>query len=174
MHATPLQHATPLPDKDYILRLQNKNDLTELEKIDLATIPPDLRPALGRSKDYFKGKETSLVLIEKSRNLIIGWAQVQKLGENNYFVEMLINPGWNHLYKSFLDTIICDYITVNSNKLKLSIKVIDYITDLAEILTKSGFLPKEVKELLVRTIWQKVKERKKKSAQLGAPSIAPT
>ena len=163
-----------LLDKDYIIRPQNKNDLVELEKIDLSIIPPDLRPALGRSKKYFKEKKNTIVLIEKSRNLIIGWAQIQKSGEDDYFIEMLINPGWNHLYKNFLNTIICDHIAVNSNKLTLTIKVIDYITDLAEILTKSGFLPREVRELLVRTVWQKVKERKKKSAQLGAPSIAPT
>ena len=75
---------------------------------------------------------------------------------------------------NFLNTIIYDHLTTKGKKIKLIIKVVDYVTELTHIVTKLGFLPTSVKELLVRTIWQKVKERKKKTAKVGAPSIAPT
>ena len=163
-----------LLDRDFTFRPQNKNDLPEIEKLELAIIPPDLRPALGRSRDYFRDKKNVIVLVDQTRNLVIGWAQIQEMRIDDYFIELLINPGWSHLYEQFLSTIICDYLAPKSKKLKLTIKAVDYVTELAEILTKSGFVAVTVKELLVRTIWQKVKERKKKMAKLGAPSIAPT
>ena len=46
--------------------------------------------------------------------------------------------------------------------------------ELTEVLKKIQFLPQEVKELLVRTVWQKIKERKANAAKVGRPSIAPT
>ncbi len=159
-------------DKDFIIRPQIKNDLTELEKIDLSIIPPDLRVALGRSKKYFKETKDSLVLIDKKRNIIIGWAQLIPLEQNSFLIEILASPGWTHLYEQFLNTLIIERIPCNN--FKLTIKATDYNTDLSNILTKSGFLPREVKELLVRTIWNKSKEKQKKTANVGAPSIAPT
>ena len=167
-------HELPLLDKDFILRQQIQSDLLEIEKLELSSIPPDLRPALGRSKGYFKEKKNANVLIDKSRNLVIGWAQVQKISNDSYFIELIASPGWTHLYEQFLNTIICDCIAVETEKIKLTVKVIDYLTELAEILSKSGFLKVEVKELLVRTIWQKAKERKTKAAKIGAPYTAPT
>lgn len=160
-------------NKDFIIRPKLNTDLMELEKLELSIIPPDLRPALGRSKRFFKEKKDSLILIDKSRNLIIGWAEVKLLEGNNYFIEMLVSPGWTYLYESFLNTLIEGRIP-SKNNFNLTVKAVDYNTELAEILTKSGFLPKEVKELLVRTIWQKVKEKQKISGTVGAPSIAPT
>ena len=167
-------HATSLHGKDFILRPQTKNDLTELEKLEVSSIPPDLRPALGKSKEYFKEKKDSVVVIDKSRGLIIGWANIQKQSEDNYIIELLANPGWTHLYEQFLNTIICDYISIQTNNLSLTVKAIDYLTELAETLKKSGFLPIETKELLVRTVWQKIRERKAQMSKLGRPSIAPT
>lgn len=168
------RHETPLLDRDFILRPQTKNDLAELEKLELSSIPPDLRPALGRSKEYFKDISNSIVLNDKSRNLIVGWAQIQKPSKDNFFIELIASPGWTHLYEQFLNTIICDFIAVETNKLNLTVKVNDYLTDLTDILTRAGFLKREVKELLVRTIWQKVKERKLKTARGVVPRAAPT
>ena len=165
---------TPTLKGEFIIRPQTKNDLTELEKIDLSSIPPDLRGALGRSKEYFKDKINSYILINKSRNLVIGWFQVLSHSSENYFIEILLSPGWTHLYEQFLNTIILDHISIKQNKFKLSIKAIDYLTDLTEILTKLGYLRSEVKELLVRTIWQKIKEKGKKRASVSVPGIAPT
>ncbi|MBI3590698.1 MAG: GNAT family N-acetyltransferase [Candidatus Melainabacteria bacterium] len=165
-------NATSLLDKDFTLRPQTNNDLAEIEKLELASIPPDLRPALGRAKEYFKQKKNTTVLIDKSRNLIIGWGQIELSGESNC-IEILLSPGWTHLYEEFLNTIISEY-TIKANNCNVIVKAFDYLTDLTEVLTKSGFLQVEVKELLVRTIWQRVKERKAKKAKLGAPSIAPT
>ena len=161
-------------DREFTLRQQLPNDLNEIEKLDLSSIPPELRPALGRSKEYFSEKKNAKVLVDKSRNLIVGWANIQKLSEEHCFIELLASPGWTHLYEQFLNTIMCDCIAFQSNKFKLTVKVFDYITELTQILSKYGFLPTEIKELLVRTIWQKVKERKKKRAAIGAPSTAPT
>ncbi len=167
-------HEASILDSDHIFRQQTNNDLPEIEKLELSIIPPDLRPALGRSKDYFKDKKNAIVLVDKARNLLIGWAQIQEISQEDYSLELLINPGWNHLYENFLNTIIYDHLTTKGKKIKLIIKVVDYVTELTHIVTKLGFLPTSVKELLVRTIWQKVKERKKKTAKVGAPSIAPT
>lgn len=169
LHAAPLLHG-----KDFILRPQIKNDLTELEKLQVSLIPPDLRPALGKSKEYFKQKKDSIVVIDKSRGLIIGWAHIQKQSDDNYIIELLANPGWTHLYEQFLNTIVCDYIPIQTNKLTLTVKAVDYLTELSDALKKSGFLPVEIKELLVRTVWQKIKERKAQTSKLGRPSIAPT
>ena len=167
-------HATSLLDNEFIIRPQVNNDFIEIEKLEFSSIPPDLRPALGRSKEYFSEKKNAKVLVDKSRNLIIGWAYIEKLSEEHCFIELLASPGWTHLYEQFLNTIMCDCIAFQSNKFKLIVKVFDYITELTQILSKNGFLPREVKELLVRTIWQKVKERKKKRAAIGYPSTAPT
>jgi len=167
-------HATPQLDGEFIIRPQTNNDLQEIQKLDLSTIPPDLKPALGRSKDYFKDKKNSVVLIDKSRNLIVGWAYFYKETKDHYFLELLASPGWTHLYENFLNTIICDHLTCESNKFTLSVKVVDYIAELTDILTKSGFLVQEVRELLVRTIWQKVKEKAKKPARAAVPWAAPT
>ncbi len=163
-----------LLDKDFILRTQTNSDLNELEKLELSSVPPDLRSALGRSKQYFKVRKNAVVVTNKSRNMVIGWANIEKRDSDNYFVELLAGPGWTHLYEELLNTIICDYLASKTNNIKLSVKVIDYNTELTQILSKSGFLPSEIKELLVRTIWQKVKEKQKKKAKFGAPSIAPT
>ena len=168
------RHGMSLHGKDFILRTQTKNDLPELEKLEVSSIPPDLRPALGKSKEYFKQKKDSIVVIDKSRGLIIGWAYIQKQSDDNYLIELLANPGWTHLYEQFLNTIICDYIQIQTNKLTLTVKAVDYLTELTEVLKKSGFLPVEIKELLVRTVWQKIKERKAQGAKVGRPSIAPT
>ena len=167
-------HELPLLDnKDFSLRIQTHTDLPELEKIALSSIPPDLRSALGRSKEYFKDKKNAFVLVEKSRNLVIGWAQSERQNEN-HFIEILISPGWTHLYEGFLNTIICDYISLENNPFTVTVKASDYLTELTETLGKLSYLPSEVKELLVRTIWQKAKEKKKKTAKVGVPSIAPT
>lgn len=163
----------PQLEKDFVIRPQLNYDLNEIEKLDLASIPPELRPALGRGKEYFKNKKNSIVLIDKSRNLIIGWAQLEKPSNNNSFIELLVSPGWTHLYEQFLNTII-SLIATGKNKLTVTIKSIDYITELKETLIKSGYLQTEVKEFLVRTIWQKVKERKTKTAKFAVPRIAPT
>ncbi len=163
----------PLLGKDFTLRVQTNNDLPELEKLEVSSVPPDLRSALGKSKEYFKEKKDSIVLIDRSRNLIIGWANIQKQAEESYLIELLASPGWTHLYEQFLNTIICDYIPIQ-NKVKVTVKAVDYLTELAEILKKPGFLPVKVRELLVRTIWQKIKERNLQKAKLGNPSIAPT
>lgn len=163
-----------LLDKEFQIRQQTNNDLQEIQKLELSTIPPDLRPALGRPKEYFKEKKNSVVLIDKSRSLVIGWAHFHKIANDEYFLELLISPGWTHLYEHFLNTIICDHLTIEANKFTINVKVIDYITELTDTLTKSSFLASEVKELLVRTIWQKVKERKKKPARVAVPWAAPT
>lgn len=163
---------TPLLDKDFTIRIQTNNDLNDIEKLDLSSIPPDLRPALGRSKEYFKQKKNTFVLVNKSRNLVIGWAQLEKLSDEHYFIEVLASPGWTHLYELFLNTTISHFVN-ETKKFKLTIKVLDYLTELKDILTKSGFLPTNIKELLVRTILQKVKERKEKTAKVTVPSAAP-
>ena len=167
-------HTTSLHSKDFILRPQTNNDLCDLEKLEISSIPPDLRPALGKSKEYFKQKKESVVVMDKSRGLLIGWASIKKQSEDNYLIELLANPGWTHLYEQFLNTIICDYIPIQTNKLALTVKAIDYLTELAEVLKKSGFLAIETKELLVRTVWQKIRERKGQTSKVGKPSIAPT
>ncbi|OGI13182.1 MAG: hypothetical protein A3I68_04755 [Candidatus Melainabacteria bacterium RIFCSPLOWO2_02_FULL_35_15] len=169
LHATSLRHG-----KDFILRPQTNNDLTELEKLEISSIPPDLRPALGKSREYFRQKKDSIVVIDKSRGLIIGWGNIQKQSEENYIIELLANPGWTHLYEQFLNTIISDYIPIQTNKFTLTVKAIDYLTELTEVLKKAGFLPVEIKELLVRTVWQKIRERKAQTSKVGRPSIAPT
>ncbi len=163
-----------LHGRDFILRPQTINDLPELEKLEVSSVPPDLRPALGKSKEYFKQKKDSIVVIDKTRNLIIGWAKIEKISDENYLIELLANPGWTYLYEQFLNTIICDYITFPTNKFKVTVKSVDYLTELSDTLKNRGFLPVEIKELLVRTVWQKIKERKAKTAKLGNPSIAPT
>ena len=167
-------HATSLPENEFILRQQLPGDLSEIEKLGLASIPADLRPALGRSKEYFSQKKDAKVLVDKSRNLIIGWAHIQKLSGDHCFIELLTSPGWTHLYEQFLNTIVCDCTSFQNNNFKLTVKVFDYITELTQILTKSGFLAAKINELLVRTIWQKVKERKLKTARVGVPRAAPT
>lgn len=169
LHATSLLHG-----KDFILRPQTNNDLTELEKLEISSIPPDLRPALGKSREYFRQKKDSIVVIDKSRGLIIGWGNIQKQPEENYIIELLANPGWTHLYEQFLNTIIGDYIPIQTNRFTLTVKAVDYLTELTEVLKKAGFLPVEIKELLVRTVWQKIKERKAQTSKVGRPSIAPT
>jgi ribosomal protein S18 acetylase RimI-like enzyme len=166
--------ALPVLGNEFIIRPQLNIDLNDIEKLELSIIPPDLRPALGRSKKYFKSKKDALVLIDKSRKLLIGWAQIDCIKDNDCLIEMLISPGWTHLYKPFLDTIISERLLSKTNSFKLTIKATDYNTDLSNILTESKFLPVEVKELLVRTVWQKAKEKSKQSANVGAPSIAPT
>ena len=163
-----------LLNKDFALKTISKNDLKEIEKLELSTIPADLRFALSKSKEYFKEKNNSFVVIDKARDLIIGWSNIERLSNDNYFIELLISPGWDYLYENFLNTIICDLIAPKTNKLKLTVKVTDYLTELTGILSKGGFLPVEIKELLVKTVWQKVKERKTKSSKIGAPYIAPT
>ena len=165
---------TALHGKDFILRTQTNNDLAELEKLEVSSIPPDLRPVLGKSKEYFKEKKDSIVVIDRARALIIGWAYIQKQSDESYIIELLANPGWTHLYEQFLNTIICDYIPVQNDKLTLTVKTVDYLTELTEALKKLGFLPVEIHELLVRTIWQKIKERKTQTTQFVKPSIAPT
>lgn len=162
-----------LLEKDFIVRSQIANDLQEIEKLDLSSIPPDLRPALGRSKSYFKGKKNCYILIDKSRNLIIGWFQILKLDSDNYTIELLMSPGWTHLYEQLLNTIISDCIEAENHKIKLTVKVIDYLTELTDILSKLGFLSSEVNELLVRTLWQKVKEKTKQTGKIVIPSTAP-
>ncbi|OGI18331.1 MAG: hypothetical protein A3B68_04665 [Candidatus Melainabacteria bacterium RIFCSPHIGHO2_02_FULL_34_12] len=161
-------------DKDFILRAQIKNDMNDLEKLELSTIPSDLRPALGRSKDFFKNIKDSVVMIDKSRNLIVGWSHINKLSTDNYLIELKLSPGWTHLYEGFLNTIIYDYITCEVNKIKLTVKAVDYNTELTQTLAQSGFVQTETKELLVRTIWLKVKERKKKTSPFALPRTAPT
>ena len=173
IHELPL-HESPTMGNDFIIRPQLNTDLNDIEKLELSIIPPDLRPALGRSKKHFKSKKDALVLIDKSRKLLIGWVQIDSIKDNDYLIEMLISPGWTHLYKQFLDTIINERLSPQTNSFKLTIKATDYNTDLSNILTESKFLPVEVKELLVRTVWQKAKEKSKQSANVGAPSIAPT
>ena len=163
-----------LLDRDFVLRQQTPADLSELEKLELSIIPPDLRPALGRAKKYFSKVTNPKVLVDNSRNLIIGWANIQKISEEHCFIELLASPGWTHLYENFLNTLICDCVAFQSNKFKLTVKVVDYITELTQILGKSGFLASEIKELLVRTVWQKVKERKLKTTRTTVPRIVPT
>ncbi len=165
---------TPLPGNDFILRPQTKNDLIELEKLEISSVPPDLRIFLGKSKEYFKQRKDSIIVIDKSRGLVIGWARVERFSDENYLIELLASPGWTHLYEQFLNTIICDYISFQTNKIKLTVKAVDYLTELSDTLKKTGFLPFEIKELLVRTVWNKVKERKSRTTKLGSPSIAPT
>ena len=163
-----------LNDKDFTIRPQNTSDLAELEKIDLSSIPADLRPALGKSQKYFKENKNSIVLINKPRNLLIGWIHFEKTSDENYFAELLMLPGWTHLYENFLGTLIADLIAAQCNKFKLTVKVFDYITELNELLIKHGFLPSQVKELLARTVLQKVKEKKTAQAKIGVPRAAPT
>ena len=163
-----------LLEKDFILRQQLPGDITEIEKLELSSIPPDLRPALGRSKTYFSQRKNAKVLVDKTRNLIIGWADIQTISSDHSFIELLASPGWTHLYAQFLNTLICDCTGFQNNIFKLTVKVVDYNTELMQILSKSGFLSTEIKELLVRTIWQKVKERKLKSSRVGVPRAAPT
>lgn len=160
-------------DKDFLIRTQTNNDLNEILKVELSSIPPDLRPALGHSKDYFKQKKNGVVLIDRSRDLIVGWGNIETFENNNNLIELITNQGWTHLYEPFLSTLISN-INFNNSQQKTRVKAIDYITDLTEILTKSGFLQVEVKEVLVRTIWQKAKERKTKAAQFSIPRTAPT
>ena len=161
-------------DEGHITRPQSNNDLSDLEKLDLSSIPPDLRPVLSKSKTYFKDKKDTYVLVDKERNLLIGWSCICKLSDNSYSIEILISPGWTHLYENFLNTLICDYIQAGSEKIKLTIKAVDYLIELTDVLAKSGFLKTEIRELLVRTIWQKVKERKLKTAGTVVPRAAPT
>ena len=165
---------TSVLDKDFLIRPQIKSDLPELEKLDFSSIPPELRPILGKSKEYFKEKKGAIVVIDKSRDLIIGWAQIKRVLDDQYFIELLASPGWTHLYKQFLSTIICDYIATSQSTIKLTVKVTDYISELTDILKKLGFLPVETKEILVKTVWQRVKDRSRKTAKVGKPSIAPT
>ena len=47
---------SPKLTDDFIIRSQINNDINEIEKLELSSIPADLRPALGRSKSYFKSK----------------------------------------------------------------------------------------------------------------------
>ena len=162
-----------ISDKDFIVKPQTKNDIQEIEKLELSTIPPDLRTILGRPKNYFKEQKDCFVLIDKSRNITIGWFQIQQIKENHFYVEPLISPGWTHLYEMLLNIILCQCIKKEED-FKLTVKVVDYITELSSILGKLGFLPVQAKELLVKTIWQRVKERKEKKAKLGVPFTAPT
>lgn len=171
---TGIFHESILLDSDFIIRPQIKNDLAELEKLELSSIPPDLRPALGRSKEYFKEKKNTFVLEDKNRNLVIGWSYIQNVSNDNCLIELILSPGWAHLYEQFLNTIICDFVIIKNNSLKLIVKVNDYHSGLTEVLAKLGFLKSRVKELLVRTIWQKVGERKLKKAAIGLPRAAPT
>ena len=161
-------------DKEFLIRLQTNNDLVELEKLEVSSIPPELRPALGKSKEYFKERKDSIVIIDKSRGLIIGWAQIKNISQDDYLIELIASQGWTHLYEQFLNTLLYDYITAKTSNIKLTVKVTDYITELTSVLKKLDFLPVETKELLVKTVWQKVKERKGKLAKIGKPSIAPT
>ena len=166
-------HELPLLDKDFILRQQIPNDLNEIEKLELSSIPSDLRPVLGRSKTSFSQSKNAKVLIDKTRNIIIGWADIQILSSNHCFIELIASPGWTHLYEQFLNTSICDCTGFQNNTFKLTVKVVDYNTELTQILSKLGFLPTQIKELLVRTIWHKVKERKLQAARVGVPRAAP-
>lgn len=161
-------------DTEFIIRTVMQSDFPELEKLEVSSIPPDLRQVLGKSKEYFKDKKDSIVIIDKKRNHIIGWSQIQKTKEDSYFIELLASPGWTHLYEEFLNTIISDLTSTQNNKAIIIVKAPDYITEFCDVLKNSGFLPAEVKELLVKTIWQKVKERKRKEAKVGVPSIQPT
>lgn len=161
-------------DKDFVIRPQVISDLSELEKLELSSIPPDLRHALGRSKGYFKEKRDSHLLIHKPRNITIGWFNIEKFSSDHFSVELLISPGWTHLYEQLLNTIIYDCIANTAKKIILTVKVVDYLTDLTNALNKLGFLSTDVRELLVRTVWQRTKEKKKKIAQIGFPSTAPT
>ena len=155
------------------LKLKGLADIQEIEKLELSTIPPDLRTILGRPKNYFKEQKDCFVLIDKSRNITIGWFQIQQIKENHFYVEPLISPGWTHLYEMLLNIILCQCIKKEED-FKLTVNVVDYITELSSILGKLGFLPVQAKELLVKTIWQRVKERKEKKAKLGVPFTAPT
>lgn len=161
-------------DKDFVIRPQTLNDLSELEKLALSSIPPDLRHILCRSKSYFKEKRNSFSLIHKSRNMLIGWFNIEEITQDYFSIELLMSPGWTHLYEQLLNTVIYDYIGNKSDKVKIRVKAIDYITELAQVLNKLGFLASDVRELLVRTIWQRVREKQKKPAQIGLPSTAPT
>ena len=161
-------------DKDFIIRPQTINDLTELEKLELSSIPPDLRHALGRAKEYFKQKKNSYLLIHKPRNILIGWFNMEEISNDHFSIELLVSPGWTHLYEQLLNTVIYDYIANKNRKIRITVKVVDYLTELTQILNRLGFLASEVRELLVRTIWQRVKEKKKKAAQIGLPYTAPT
>lgn len=161
-------------DKDFIIKSQTINDLTELEKLELSSIPPDLRHALGRTKEYFKQKKNSYLLIHKPRNILIGWFNIEQISSEDFAIELLISPGWTHLYEQLLNTVIYDYIANKNQKIRITVKVVDYLTELTQILNRLGFLATEVRELLVRTIWQRVKEKKKKAAQFGLPYTAPT
>lgn len=163
-----------LLDKEFSIRSQTYNDLTDLEKLELSSIPPDLRHAIGRSKDYFKERKNSHVLIEKNRHIIIGWFNIEKFSDEHYFIELLLSPGWTHLYTQLLSTMIFDLIANRSQKFKLTIKVNDYTRELTQILSDMRFSACEVRELLVRTIWQRVKGKKEKLAKVGFPYAAPT
>lgn len=163
-----------LSSDELYVRIQTNKDLSEIEKLELSGIPPDLRPALAKSKDFFKDKKDAIVLLDKSRNLLIGWSQIKQVSEDCYLLEPLLLPGWTHLYESFIKIIISDFIPNKSNKIKLLIKCTDYHTEFQEYLCKSGFIQREIKELLVRTIWQRIKEKKKKEAKVGVPYTAPT
>ena len=161
-------------DKDFVIRPQALSDVSHLEKLELSSIPPDLRFALGRSKEFFKGKKNSYVLIHKPRNMIIGWFNIDQLADDHFASELLISPGWTHLYEQLLNTVMYDYLANTGVNVKLTIKVTDYLTELNEILRKLNFLPADVRELLIRIIWQKVKEKKKKLTRGVIPSAAPT
>ena len=161
-----------LLDKDFILRTVNNNDLNEIEKIELSSIPPDFRPAIGRSKEYFKNKNM-VCLIDRNRNLLIGWAQIERKSDDYTQIELILSPGWNHLYEYFFNSLLST-LEYKGKSFRIAVRVHDYLAELTEILTKSGFLSQEVKELLIRTIWQKVKERKPKAAKVGLPRTAPT
>lgn len=162
-----------LLDTDFNIKPQTNNLLTDLEKLEISCIPSDLRPALGRSKHYFKDKKDCYVLIDKSRNLIVGWFQLIRQSNEHYFIELLLSPGWDHLYEQLLNTIISDCINLEGHKIILTVKVTDYNTILTQTLSKLGFLSIDVKELLVRTVWQKVKEKRSKVAKVSFPSTAP-
>ncbi|MBI1857813.1 MAG: GNAT family N-acetyltransferase [Candidatus Melainabacteria bacterium] len=168
------ENYVPILDKSYTTRQITVNDLTKLEKLELSSIPPDLRHALGRSKSYFKEKKHSILLIDKSRNIIIGWFNINRLTNEHYFVDLLVSPGWTHLYEQLLNIVIYETISNKSYKIKLTVKVNDYFTELTQRLDEMGFLVTQAKDLLVRTVWQRVKEKKKKLAKFGLPHAAPT
>lgn len=164
--------ASALTD-DFTLRAQDKNDLNDIVKLDLSCIPPDLRPAIGRSKHYFQAKKNAFVIIDNSRNLIVGWFNIEESEKNIFSLELLISPGWTYLYGDTINTVISSCRENNNHSFLLSIRAIDYNTELTELLSKSGFLASEVKELLVRTIWQKTKVKQKELAKIIFPSTQP-
>ena len=93
------------------------------------------------------------------------------ISENKYLIELILSPGWTYLYEQFLNTLILDYLPEQTI---ITVKAPDYINELTAFLKQTGYLTVETKEMLVKTVWQKVKERKTKLAKIGKPSIAPT